>query len=263
MAAHIERRHPAELARSCGSMPRWGIDCCATPQRRPLQINRKVAIKASPLGGVKTPPYSTNGQGSVGANNVRPCNLAAAQDSAGEQCSPLQPPQSLPCVKGDSPQCGEMSRSDRGARRVSGWHGVSRDGGIGACMGVLGCTRKVAIPQSALPRSQPTLHKGAILYPHRVSFGPGGANRREVKKREETRSTPAFFSFFTSRPPLWGSQGAGPGGRGLRVAHERARFAGWRRSLCAAKRALSEVAGTFFASFLGVQKGRPNGYSPL
>ena len=29
-------------------------------------------------------------------------------------------PQSLPCVKGDSPQCGEMSRSDRGARRVSG-----------------------------------------------------------------------------------------------------------------------------------------------
>ena len=81
---------------------------------------------------------------------------------AGEQCSPLQQPKSLPCVKGDSPQCGEMSRSDRGARRVSGWHGVSRDGGIGACMGVLGCTRKVAIPQSALPRSQPPLHKGAF-----------------------------------------------------------------------------------------------------
>ena len=29
------------------------------------------------------------------------------------------------------------------------WHGVSRDGGIGACMGVLGCIRKVTIPQSA------------------------------------------------------------------------------------------------------------------
>ena len=120
LAAHNERRHPAELVRSCGSMPRWGIDRCATPQRRPLQINRKVAIKASPLGGVKTPPYSTNRQGSVGANSVRPCNLAAAQDSAGEQCSPLQPPQSLPCVKGNSPQCGEMSRSDRGARCISG-----------------------------------------------------------------------------------------------------------------------------------------------
>ena len=79
-----------------------------------------------------------------------------------EDAAPYGPPQSLPCVKGDSPQCGEMSRSDRGARRVSGWHGVSRDGGIGACMGVLGCTRKVAIPQSALPRSQPPLHKGAF-----------------------------------------------------------------------------------------------------
>ena len=29
------------------------------------------------------------------------------------------------------------------------WHGVSRDGGIGACMGVLGCSRKTTIPQSA------------------------------------------------------------------------------------------------------------------
>ena len=30
-------RHPAKLARSCGSMPHWGIDRCATPQRRPLR----------------------------------------------------------------------------------------------------------------------------------------------------------------------------------------------------------------------------------
>ena len=29
-------RHPAKLARSCGSMPHWGIDRYATPQRRPL-----------------------------------------------------------------------------------------------------------------------------------------------------------------------------------------------------------------------------------
>ena len=64
---------------------------------------------------------------------------------------------------------------------------------------------------------------------------------REVKKREEKRSTPAFFSFFTSRPPLWGSQGAGPLGRGLRVAHERARFAGWRRSLCAARQTSNQL----------------------
>ena len=30
-------RHLAKLARSCGSMPHWGIDRCATPQRRPLR----------------------------------------------------------------------------------------------------------------------------------------------------------------------------------------------------------------------------------
>ena len=28
-------RHPAELARSCGSKPHWGFDRCATPQPRP------------------------------------------------------------------------------------------------------------------------------------------------------------------------------------------------------------------------------------
>ena len=32
-------RQPAKLARSCGSMPHWGIDRCAPPQRRPLQTN--------------------------------------------------------------------------------------------------------------------------------------------------------------------------------------------------------------------------------
>ena len=32
-------RQPAKLARSCGSMPHWGIDRCATPQRRPLHLN--------------------------------------------------------------------------------------------------------------------------------------------------------------------------------------------------------------------------------
>ena len=40
LAAHNERRHPAELAHSCGSMPHWGIDRCATPQRRPLRNQR-------------------------------------------------------------------------------------------------------------------------------------------------------------------------------------------------------------------------------
>ena len=63
-----------------------------------------------------------------------PWNLTLPLIAAGEHCSPLRPTAKPPLCKGR-------------------WHGVSRDGGIGACMGVLGCTRKVAIPQSALPRS--------------------------------------------------------------------------------------------------------------
>ena len=95
-----------------------------------------------------------------------------------------------------------------------------------------------------------------------IILAPEGSIGREVKKREEKRSTPAFFSFFTSRPQLWGSKGRAALSRGLRVAHERARFAGWRRSLCAAKR-LPRNSETFFASFFGHKKGRPNGRIPL
>ena len=51
----------------------------------------------------------------------------------------------------------------------------------------------------------------------RERFGPGGVNRRRTKKREETCSTPARFSFFVPRPHLWGSQGAGPLGRASRA----------------------------------------------
>ena len=35
MAAHNERRHPAELARSCGSMPHWGIEPLRDPATPP------------------------------------------------------------------------------------------------------------------------------------------------------------------------------------------------------------------------------------
>ena len=38
---------------------------------------------------------------------------------------------SLPCVKGDSPQCGEMSRSVRGdGHRLGGGNAAGIDGGI-------------------------------------------------------------------------------------------------------------------------------------
>ena len=67
--------------------------CTGRRGRRPLQTSRKIAVIARRLGGIKTPPYGTEWkEGGVGANSVRPWSLAAAQDSAGEQCSPLQPP---------------------------------------------------------------------------------------------------------------------------------------------------------------------------
>ena len=31
----------------------------------------------------------------------------------------------MPCIKDDFPQRGEIPQSDRGARRVSGWHGAT------------------------------------------------------------------------------------------------------------------------------------------
>ena len=44
---------------------------------------------------------------------------------------------SLPCVKGDSPQCGEMSRSDRGdGHRFGGGNADGVDGGIDTHIGL-------------------------------------------------------------------------------------------------------------------------------
>ena len=100
------------------------------------------------------------------------------------------------------------------------------------------------IPRADM-ESAPTAYTKISIGPYkvgnRVYFGPGGVKRREVKKREEKRSTPAFFSFFTSRPPLWGSQGAGPLGRG----------------------SLPRNSETFFASFFGHKKGRSCGSMTL
>ena len=43
LGGQSDGRQPAKLARSCGSMPHWGIDRCATPQRRPLRPTCKLA----------------------------------------------------------------------------------------------------------------------------------------------------------------------------------------------------------------------------
>ena len=139
-----------------------------------------------------------------------------------EDAAPYSPPQSLPCVKGDSPQCGEMSRSDRGARRVSGWHGVSRDGGIGACMGTLGCSRKATIPQSAsltAPFTQGSLPLRPLFWPRR---GQCGGRRKSVKKNAAL----LHFLAFSLTDHLFGV----PRGERLAAHNERRQFAAQTRS---------------------------------
>ena len=71
------------------------------------------------------------------------------------------------------------------------------------------------------PNGQPRTPAGRrgrrpLQITRKLIFGPEGVNRRGVKKREEKRSTPAFFSFFASRPHLWGSQGRVAPEAGLR-----------------------------------------------
>ena len=70
-------------------------------------------------------------------------------------------------------------------------------------------------------------------------------------RSEPSALKPGCCAVAKQSKPRWGFE-----------AHERARFAGWRRSLCAAKRALSEVAGPFSVPF-GVPKGTPNGRKPF
>ena len=101
--------------------------------------------------------------------------------------------------------------------------------------------------------SAPTATK---IWPRR---GRCGGRRKSVKKN----SALLHFLAFSLTDHLFGvPRGEQPLGRGLRVAHERARFAGWRRSLCAAKR-LPRNSETFFVSFFGHKKGKPNGRMTL
>ena len=71
----------------------------------------------------------------------------------------------------------------------------------------------------------------------------GALAKRSCASTNPSALEPGCCAVAKQSKPQWGFE-----------AHERARFAGWRRSLCAAKRALSEVAGPFSVPF-GVPKG--------
>ena len=55
LAAHNERHHPAELARSCASKPHWGFDCFATAQSRLKGNGSRVARAALRAVSLKNP----------------------------------------------------------------------------------------------------------------------------------------------------------------------------------------------------------------
>ena len=111
-------------------------------------------------------------------------------------------------------------------------------------------------PMRADDQHRPLQNEGRDIWPRK---GANGEGSKSVKKNAALLHFLAFGPFDHIIGVLRGEQ---PLSRGLRVAHERARFAGWRRSLCAAKR-LPRNSETFFASFFGHKKGRSPGRSLL
>ena len=104
----------------------------------------------------------------VGAGHAGP-RLCYAVRQRAEPFRPASPAQKkAPLSKGDSPQCGEMSRSDRGARarragRVSGLGDSD-----GPCLIARYTRRRPGIPPPRL-RSAPSFDKGGFL---RGASGP-------------------------------------------------------------------------------------------
>ena len=91
-----------------------------------------------------------------GASGTPPPTSHHCKGCRGEQCSPGE----------FSGGAGFLRASNAKPPLCKGrWHGVSRDGGIGACMGALGCTRKATIPQSALRLTAPFTQGGRPLPP--------------------------------------------------------------------------------------------------
>ena len=98
--------------------------------------------------------------------------------------------------------------------------------------------------------------------PRRVVLAPEGAIGEGFKSVKKNAALLHFLAFGPFDHLIGVLRGEQPLSWGLRVAHERARFAGWRRSLCAAKR-LPRNSETFFASFFGHKKGRTTGSMTL
>ena len=124
-----------------------------------------------PLPGNKKAPYC------YGASACQEASTLLYRECRGEHCSPaaisgnvrfhgsiwnapLREPKRPPCVKGDSPQCGEMSRSDRGARPRE--RSADRRWGIVTLPIYRSTLAHAPIPPSRLTPCHLPLHKGGF-----------------------------------------------------------------------------------------------------
>ena len=119
-----------------------------------------------------------------------------------------------------SPHCGESPFAQ--GSRYSIIHSVY-------CRGEHCSPANFAITQTSTGAHCAPLHPLSPYRESRPRRGQSGEGPKSVKKNAVI---PAFFSFWVLRPPLWGSKGAGPLGRG----------------------SLPRNSETFFATFLVTKK---------
>ena len=128
---------------------------------------------------------------------------AARQRAEPFRASPAQ--KKAPLSKGDSPQCGEMSRSDRGARarragRVSGLGDSD-----GPCLIARYTCRRPGIPPPRL-RSAPPFDKGGFAGPYVTARkrSPLSLSQNFTNFTRSTQNLPPLCKTFTAIVPYYG-----------------------------------------------------------
>ena len=131
------------------------------------------------------------------------CYAARQRAEPFRRASPAQ--KKAPLSKGDSPQCGEMSRSDRGARarragRVSGLGDSD-----GPCLIARYTRRRPGIPPPRL-RSAPPFDKGGFDGPYVTARkrSPPSLSQNFTNFTRSTQNLPPLCKTFTAIVPYYG-----------------------------------------------------------
>ena len=128
---------------------------------------------------------------------------AARQRAEPFRASPAQ--KKAPLSKGDSPQCGEMSRSDRGARARR----AGRVSGLGdsdaPCLIARYTRRRPGIPPPRL-RSAPPFDKGGFAGPYVTARkrSPLSLSQNFTNFTRSTQNLPPLCKTFTAIVPYYG-----------------------------------------------------------